>query len=58
LSYSEILHDLSGFSQKVQEETITSLMKFGMTVITYSIDEMDNDPAQLQALVFDAAMKA
>ncbi len=58
LSYSEILHDLHGFSQKVQEETITSLTKFGMTVMTYSIDEMDTDSAQLQSLVFDAAMKA
>jgi flotillin len=58
LSYSEILHDLHGFSQKVQEESISSLTKFGMTVITYSIDEMDTDSAQLQSLVFDAAMKA
>lgn len=58
LSYSEILHDLHGLAQKVQEETIASLAKFGMTVMTYSIDEMDADSAQLQCLVFDAAMKS
>jgi flotillin len=58
LSYTEILHDLSGFSQLVQENSIISLMKFGMTIMSYSIDEMDSDPAQLQCLVFDAAMKA
>jgi len=58
LSYSEILHDLRGFAQKVQEESISSLAKFGMTIVTYSIDEMDIDSAQLQSLVFDAAMKS
>ena len=58
LSYTEILHDLNGFSMRVQEESISSLMKFGMTVITYSIDEMENSPAQIQSLVFDAAMKS
>lgn len=58
LSYTEILHDLHGLSQKVQEESISSLMKFGMTVVSYSIDEMETDTAQLQSLVFDAAMRA
>ncbi|MBA3994308.1 MAG: hypothetical protein C0469_12340 [Cyanobacteria bacterium DS2.3.42] len=58
MSYCEILHDLRGVSDRVQEETIPSLLKFGMTVRSYAIDEMESDPAQLQALVFDAAMKS
>lgn len=57
MTYTEILHDLNGFSQRVQEESISSLKKFGMTVITYSIDEMENNPAQTQSLVFEAAKK-
>lgn len=58
MTYTEILHDLNGFSQRVQEASISSLAKFGMTLITYSIDEMENNPAQIQSLVFEAAMKA
>ncbi len=58
MSYAEILHNLRGLSDKVQEESIPSLLKFGMTLKSYTIDEMDSDPAQLQALVFDAAMKS
>lgn len=58
LSYAEILHDLQGLSEKVHEETIPTLMKFGMTIKSYTINEMESSSAQLQALVFDAAMKA
>ncbi len=58
MKYADILHDLQGFSSKVSESSDGSLARFGMKVVSYSIDEMDNDPAQLQALVFDAAMKS
>lgn len=58
ISYADIIHDLHGFSDKVSETSDGSLAKFGMKVVSYSIDEMENNSAQLQSLVFDAAMKS
>ncbi len=58
LSYNEILHDLRGLSESVHEQTIPALMRFGMTIKSYTIDEMESDSAQLQSLVFEAAMKS
>lgn len=56
-TYTEILHDLRGFSQRVQENAICELTKMGLTIISFSIDEMDSSPALLQSMTFEAAMK-
>jgi flotillin len=58
MSYAEILHDLHGLSSKVSESSDGSLAKFGMKLVSFSIDEMENSTAQLQSLVFEAAMKS
>ncbi len=58
MSYSELLHDLHGLCCKVSECTDGSLAKFGMKLVSFSIDEMENNSAQLQSLVFEAAMKS
>ena len=56
-TYTEILHDLRGFSHSVQENAICELAKMGLTVVSFSIDEMDSSPALLQSLTFEVAMK-
>ncbi len=57
MTYNEILQTLNQLSLTVREASLVSLMSQGMTVVSYSIDEMENSPAQLQSLIFEQAMK-
>lgn len=56
-TYTEILHDLRGFSHRVQENAGIELAKMGLTIVSFSIDEMDSSPALLQSMTFEVAMK-
>ncbi|MBA3858581.1 MAG: hypothetical protein C0507_16870 [Cyanobacteria bacterium PR.3.49] len=47
ITQSDVLHDQIGFADKVIELSNESLKKFGMTVVAYSIQEMESDPALL-----------
>jgi len=47
MTHTDVLHDQIGFSNAVMASSNESFKKFGMVSVSYSIQEMDSDPALL-----------